>query len=104
MEMARSKLKEKGMPNTFWVETVYIAVYILNICPTKALQDKTPFEAWSGKNSSVKHLRVFRSICYVHVPNVKRHKLEDKTVRGIFLGYSTISKGYRVYNLQRSEE
>ena len=30
----------------------------------------------------------------------KRHKLEDKTVRGNFLGYNTKSKGYRVYNLQ----
>jgi len=29
-----------------------------------------------------------------------RHKLEDKTIRGIFLRYSTQSKGYRVCNLQ----
>ncbi|RDX94911.1 hypothetical protein CR513_22649, partial [Mucuna pruriens] len=30
----------------------------------------------------------------------KRHKLEDKTVCGIFLGYNTQSKGYQVHNLQ----
>nr|KYP39141.1 Retrovirus-related Pol polyprotein from transposon TNT 1-94 [Cajanus cajan] len=100
MEMARSMLKEKGLPNTFWVEAVYIAVYILNRCPTKVVQDKTLIEAWSGIKPSAKHLRVFGSICYIHVPEEKRHKLEDKTVRGIFLGYSTQSKGYRVYNLQ----
>ena len=35
MEMARSMLKEKGLPNTFWAEAVYTAVYILNRCPTK---------------------------------------------------------------------
>ncbi|XP_027905827.1 uncharacterized protein LOC114165383 [Vigna unguiculata] len=36
-----------------------------------------------------------------HKPNTyERHKLEDKTIRGIFLGYSTQSKEYRVYNLQ----
>uniref|UniRef100_A0A151UDA6 Retrovirus-related Pol polyprotein from transposon TNT 1-94 n=1 Tax=Cajanus cajan TaxID=3821 RepID=A0A151UDA6_CAJCA len=100
MEMARSMLKEKGLPNTFWGEAVYTAVYILNRCPTKVVQDKTPIEAWSGIKPSAKHLRVFGSICYIHVPEEKRHKLEDKTVRGIFLGYSTQSKGYRVYNLQ----
>ena len=95
MEMARSMLKEKDMLNTFWAEAVYTALYILNRCPTKVVQDKTPIEAWSGRKPSAKHLRVFRSICYIH-----RHKLEDNTIQGIFLGYNTQSKGYRVYNLQ----
>jgi transposase InsO family protein len=100
MEMARSMIKDKGLPNKFWAEAVYTAVYILNRCPTKAVNDKTPIEAWCGKKPSAKHLRVFGSICYIHVPAQKRHKLEDKSIRGIFLGYSTQSKGYRVYNLQ----
>lgn len=99
MEMARSMLKEKGLPNTFWAEVVYTAVYLLNRCPTKAVWDKTPIEALSRKKPSAKHLRVFGSICYIHVPDKKRHKLEDKTVRGIFLGYNSQSKGCRVYNL-----
>ncbi|KAK4401741.1 Retrovirus-related Pol polyprotein from transposon RE1 [Sesamum angolense] len=30
----------------------------------------------------------------------KRHKLEENTEKGIFLGYSTQSKGYRIYNLK----
>jgi len=45
MEMEISMLKEKNMPNNFWVEAVYTTVYILNRCPTKAVQDKTPIEA-----------------------------------------------------------
>jgi transposase InsO family protein len=100
MEMARSMMKDKGLPNIFWAEAVYTAVYILNRCPTRAVQDKTPIEIWCGKKPSAKHLRVFGSICYIHVPKQKRHKLEDKTTKGIFLGYSTQSKGYRIYNLQ----
>ncbi|KAL0334838.1 UNVERIFIED_CONTAM: Retrovirus-related Pol polyprotein from transposon TNT 1-94 [Sesamum radiatum] len=81
-------------------EAVYTAVYLLNRCPTKAVQNMTPIEAWSGKKPSAKHLRVFGSICYVHIPTEKRHKLEEKTEKGIFLGYSTQSKGYRIYNLK----
>ncbi|KAL0314620.1 UNVERIFIED_CONTAM: Retrovirus-related Pol polyprotein from transposon RE2 [Sesamum angustifolium] len=60
----------------------------------------TPIEAWRGKKPSAKHLRVFSSICYVHIPTEKRHKLEEKTEKGIFLGYSTQSKGHRIYNLK----
>ncbi|RDX73148.1 hypothetical protein CR513_47280, partial [Mucuna pruriens] len=57
MEMARSMLKEKGLPNTFWAKVVYTVVYILNICSTKAVQDKTLIEAWTRQNPSAKHLR-----------------------------------------------
>ncbi|KAL0339561.1 UNVERIFIED_CONTAM: Retrovirus-related Pol polyprotein from transposon RE2 [Sesamum radiatum] len=91
---------EKHLPKAFWAEAVYTAVYLLNRCPTKAVQNMTPIEAWSGKKPSAKHLRVFGSICYVHIPTEKRHKLEEKTEKGIFLGYSTQSKGYRIYNLK----
>ncbi|KAL0364512.1 UNVERIFIED_CONTAM: Retrovirus-related Pol polyprotein from transposon TNT 1-94 [Sesamum angustifolium] len=100
MEIARSMLQEKHLPKAFWVEAVYTAVYLLNRCPTKAVQNMTPIEAWSGKKPSAKHLRVFGSICYVHIPTKKRHKLEEKTEKGIFLGYSTQLKGYRIYNLK----
>nr|KYP63263.1 Copia protein [Cajanus cajan] len=80
MEMSRSMLKEKGLPNTFWAEAVYTAVYILNRCPTKVVQDKTPIEAWSGKKPSAQHLRVFGSIFYIQVLEEKRHKIKDKTI------------------------
>jgi hypothetical protein len=50
-------------------------------------------------NPSGKHLKIFGSICYVHVPAAKRSKLDDKAEMGIFSGYASSSKGYRVYNL-----
>ncbi|KAL0311966.1 UNVERIFIED_CONTAM: Copia protein [Sesamum radiatum] len=100
MEMARSMLQEKHLPKAFWAEAVYTAVYLLNRCLTKAVQKMTPTEAWSGKKPSAKHLRVFGSICYVHIPTEKRHKLEEKTEKGIFFDYNTQSKGYRIYNLK----
>ena len=79
---------------------MYIAVYLLNRLPTKAVDGMTPIEAWSGVKPSAKHLRTFGSMCYIYVPSVKRSKLDQKADQGIFLGYFTMSKGYRVYNLQ----
>ena len=37
------------------------AVYILNRSPTKALDGRTPYEAWHGRKLAVSHLRVFDS-------------------------------------------
>lgn len=39
----------------------------------------------------------------MHVPAIKRTKLDNKAQMGIFLGYSSSSKGYRVYNLQTNK-
>ncbi|KAL4385296.1 hypothetical protein GQ457_15G029610 [Hibiscus cannabinus] len=81
-------------------KAVATAVYLLNRLATKAVDGKTPFEAWSGSKPSVKHLRVFGSICYSHISANMRSKLDKRAWRGIFVGYSSQSKGYRIYNLE----
>ncbi|MCO5557407.1 hypothetical protein L7F22_010970 [Adiantum nelumboides] len=96
--MARSMIKAKGLPDSFWAEAVNTAVYILNRSYTKAVKDMTPLQAFSGKKPSVSHFRIFGSDCYVHVPNASRTKWDAKSQKCIFLGYSEESKGYRLYN------
>ncbi|KAL4387066.1 hypothetical protein GQ457_09G030440 [Hibiscus cannabinus] len=91
---------EKHLPKLFWEEVVATAVYLLNRLATKVVDGKTPFEAWSGSKPSVKHLRVFGSICYSHISANMRSKLDERAWRGIFVGYSSQSKGYRIYNLE----
>ncbi|GKV19030.1 hypothetical protein SLEP1_g29330 [Rubroshorea leprosula] len=78
MEMARSMLSEKNLPNKFWAEAVHTAVYLLNGLPTNAAEGKTPIEAWFGLKPSAYHLKVFGSICSMHVPATRRTKLDEK--------------------------
>ncbi|BBH07158.1 multidrug resistance-associated protein 9 [Prunus dulcis] len=99
VEMAKCMMFEKGMPLEFWAETVNTAVYVLNRSPTKALDKKTPFEAYSGRKPGLKHLRVFGSLCYALVPNPQRQKLDLASKRCVFLGYGSCEKGYRLYNI-----
>ncbi|KAM1079184.1 hypothetical protein ACFX2B_013776 [Malus domestica] len=100
VEMARSMLHEKKIPYSFWGEAVNTAVYLLNRCPTKALEKQTPFEVFSGRKPGVKHLKVFGSVCYALVPSQLRHKLQESSNKCIFVGYGTNEKGYRLYNLK----
>ncbi|KAL0429361.1 UNVERIFIED_CONTAM: Retrovirus-related Pol polyprotein from transposon TNT 1-94 [Sesamum radiatum] len=64
----------------------------------RSLEKITPQEAWSGWKPSVKHLRVFGSICYVHVPEQQRTKLDDRSKKMVFLGYDESSKGYKCFD------
>ena len=56
------------MPKQLWVEAVNTSVYLQNRIPTKALNDKTPYEAWFGVKAYVAYLKVFGSLCYSLVP------------------------------------
>ncbi|KAM1251313.1 hypothetical protein ACFX2G_034427 [Malus domestica] len=96
--MAKCMLLKKGIPFEFWAEAINTAVYILNRCPTKALNKKTLFEAYSGRKPGMKHLIVFGSLCYAQVPSQMRQKLDATSVKCILLGYGTCEKGYRLYN------
>jgi transposase InsO family protein len=59
MEMARALLKSMGVPGKFWAEAVRHAVYLLNRLPSKAMGDRTPYEAWNGRRPHLGHLRIF---------------------------------------------
>ena len=43
-------------------------------------------------------MRVFGCLAYAHVPQQLRGKLDDKAVKCIFVGYSSGSKGYHLYD------
>ncbi|KAL2251589.1 UNVERIFIED_CONTAM: Retrovirus-related Pol polyprotein from transposon TNT 1-94 [Sesamum indicum] len=103
LNMARSMLKEKHMPKEFWAEAVSCAVYLTNRSPTLNVRNRTPQEAWNGRKPNVSHSRVFGSITYVHVPNQERLKLDDQSVKHVFVGYEYHSKGYRLFNPTNSK-
>jgi len=73
------------------------AAYILNRCPFKRLVGVTPEEVWSNDKPDVNHLRVCGSICYKHVPEQLRKKLDDRGELMIQLGYYQIG-GYKLFN------
>ncbi|GKV05592.1 hypothetical protein SLEP1_g17587 [Rubroshorea leprosula] len=67
---------------------------------TKKVKGKTPIKAWFALKCSANRLKVFGSVCYTHIPAVKRSKLDEKAEKGYLVGYGTKSKGYMVYNLR----
>ena len=48
----------------------------------------------------MKHLKVFGYVCFAQVPKKRRTKLDETNEKCIFVGYSSMSKGYRLYNLK----
>ena len=82
-----------------WEEAPNIMVYVQNMCPHIIVKDKTPKEAFTRVKPEARHLRIFGCLVYTRVPHEKRSKLDPSKHKGIFVGYSETSKGYRVYVL-----
>jgi transposase InsO family protein len=59
VELGRAMLIRRNCPSFLWQSTIEYAAYIRNRAPTRALDGKTPEEAWTGKKPSVAHLREF---------------------------------------------
>jgi hypothetical protein len=97
--MARYMLKAKHLPRYFWVEGVSTAVHILSRAPTRALEGKTPFEAWHGERPPVHYFRTFGCLAYVKNTRPGLKKLDDHNTSMIFVGYESGSKVYHFYDL-----
>jgi len=98
MERVRCMLDDAGRSKKYWAFAVSVAVYLKNRTPTRSVVGKTLYEAWHGRKPSLKHLRVFGCLAFVHVPKEKRKKLDYRATPGIFVGYSISTKQYFVYN------
>ena len=80
------------------MEALKTAVHILNRVPSKSVP-KTPYELWTGRKPSLRHLRVWGCPAEAKVFNPNIGKLDPKTVSCHFIGYPDRSKGYRFYCL-----
>ncbi|GJR98727.1 retrotransposon protein, putative, ty1-copia subclass [Tanacetum coccineum] len=70
------------------------AVRILNMVPTKKV-DKTPYEIWHGKAPNLSYLKVWG--CEAYVKRDSADKLQQRTVKCIFVGYPKETIGYYFY-------
>ena len=63
--------------------------------PSKSVSS-TPYKIWEGKRSNLKHLKIWGYPAYVK--NFDGHKLNARSEKYKFVGYSKESIGYYFYN------
>ena len=96
--MARTMLSEYGLPHYLWAEAVNTSCYISNHVFLYKNTSKTSFEIYFSRKPNVSYFTVFG--CKYFVLNTKNNlgKFDAKSYEAIFVGYSNISKAYRVFN------
>ncbi|KAJ9564691.1 hypothetical protein OSB04_000657 [Centaurea solstitialis] len=101
IEAVRSMLSEANLATQFWAEAVNTACYTQNRSLIVKRFRRTPYELFRNRKPSIEHLHIFGCVCYILNNKDNLGKFDSKSDDGIFLGYSSISKTYRVFNKRR---
>lgn len=101
VEPMRALLHATDLGWGFWGEALRTVVHVQNKSPTRGLKDEmTPYEALKGKKPSIDHFRVWGCVCYMHIPDKLRKKLDAKAIKGRFMGYEDGMKAYRIWDFE----
>lgn len=93
-EKARALLYDSKLPKNCWGYAIQVAAYLHNRIPSSSIGDVTPFELKYSRKPDMSQIKLFGCDVYVRVPDALRKKLDPKSKRMIFVGYSNM--GYRV--------
>lgn len=96
MEMTRSILKHRNVPNLLWGEAVRHSTYLINRIATRSLLGKTPYEMLREKKPNLSNLKIFGCISYVRTEAAGRKKLDDRSRILVHMGTEPGSKAYRL--------
>ncbi|GJT71940.1 ribonuclease H-like domain-containing protein [Tanacetum coccineum] len=98
IEAARTMLADSKLATTFWVEADNNACYVQNRVLVIKPHNKTPYELFLGRKPALSFMRPFG--CPVTILNTIDHlgNFDGKADEGFFVGYSTNSKAFRVFN------
>jgi len=84
------------LPQSLWAEAINTATFLRNRCPTKSLNDKTPYEAWFGEKPYVGFLRITGNKVIALNKSGRCKKFDPKGLEYVLVGYSQESKAYRL--------
>ena len=85
-------LHSAGLGPEYWSYALLHATYVKNSLPHQALDNKTPYEAYTTKKPDLSRLRVFGCQVYVKDSQARKAKLDGDVNHGIYLGNTATSK------------
>jgi histone deacetylase 1/2 len=95
VEVGLALLAHASMPLKFWDEAFLTATYLINIMPSKVINNATPVELLFETVPDYKTLRVFGCACWPNLRPYNSRKLSFRSKQCVYLGYSPMHKGVK---------
>ncbi|KAJ3691762.1 hypothetical protein LUZ61_020926 [Rhynchospora tenuis] len=98
VELSLAIMSRASIPKCFWDEIFSSVVYLINRLPNA--NSTIPYTVLYNKSPDYSLLRVLGCLCYPYTRPYTSNKLEPRSLPCVFLGYATLQKGYRCFDLQ----
>lgn len=95
VETGLALLAHSQLPLKFWDHAFVTAAYLINRLPSVSLGNQSPYSKLLHKVPDYSHLRVFGCACFPFLRPYNSHKMDFRSQECVFLGYSSIHKGYK---------
>ena len=100
---ARTLLLNYHVPWSYWGEAILTSTHLVNRLPSQTLAFTSPIDrlhaAFPGISLRTSLLpRIFGCTTYVHDSFGSQTKLDARALRCVFVGYSSLQKGYKCYH------
>nr|GEX91994.1 hypothetical protein [Tanacetum cinerariifolium] len=98
IEAARTMLIYAQAPLFLWAEAVATTCFTHNQSIIRFRHGKTPYELLHSKLHDLSFFHLFGALCYPTNDSENLGKLQPKADIGIFIGYASTKKAFRIYN------
>lgn len=97
LEVTRALIFTYNTPKFLLGEAILTATFLINHLHSSRLNWKSPHELFYGNKPDLTSLRIFscRDFDVDNTPH--KDKLAPRSIAGIFVGYPSVQKGYKIY-------
>ena len=99
LDMVRSMMSLIDLPLSFWGYALETAAFMLSRALSKSAE-MTLYELWFGKKPKLLFLKVWG--CDAYVKKLQPNKLEPKSEKCVFMGYTKETVGYSFYHRSKA--
>jgi hypothetical protein len=99
VETGLALLAHASAPLKFWDEAFTTATYLINRLPTHVIDNLCPLECLFKTPPNYSMLQIFGCVCWPHLRPYNKHKLLFCSKPCVFIGYSSIHKGYKCLDM-----
>lgn len=95
VETGLTLLAHVSVPFPYWSDAFFTACFLINRMPSKVIHMQTPLERLLGEVPDYTFFKVFGCACWPNLRPYNNHKLQYRSKKCVFLGYSPLHKGYK---------
>ena len=99
VETGLTLLAHASVPLYYWSDAFATACFLINRMPSRTINMKTPLERLLHETPDYTIFKVFGCACWPHLRPYTNHKLDFRSKKCVFLGNSSLHKGYKCLNV-----